>query len=310
MLKAARDPMWKWPDWCNDHGVANTWYITRTNGCGVFGGTLTIVDTRTGRPVGGIDYLSVGYEFSNREIAYWGYQVALLEVKRWGQRTAGTKVRGSAKCKKKCKVGDGSFPSQTISADKTPYGQYFIDTTINTRKRGQQGSGYAIIKHSFTNPAWGSSTPVELATPDVRCDTALPGRTVQVGCINPGYTPEMVYAKHGEYPELANHIAYAQDTKHLPGKHGTNRFLTRLTDPKKIKKNRQKACPSSRHRPQGKSCDEYPFASTWQGASTSGGHFSWRMINAGQNRDGGIALNNFYTYNRIIEKDRFLVWIK
>ncbi|MET7606381.1 hypothetical protein ABZS96_28515 [Streptomyces avermitilis] len=110
MLEAARDPMWKWPDWCDDHGVANTWYITRTNGCGVLGGTLTIVDTRTGRPVGGIDYLSVGYEFSNREIAYWGYQVALLEVKRWGQGTAGTKVRGSAKCKKKCKVGDGSFP--------------------------------------------------------------------------------------------------------------------------------------------------------------------------------------------------------
>ncbi|WP_333776967.1 telomere-protecting terminal protein Tpg [Streptomyces sp. IBSBF 3136] len=71
-----------------------------------------------------------------------------------------------------------------------------------------------------------------------------------------------------------------------------------------------KACPSSRHRPQGKSCDEYPFASTWQGASTSGGHFSRRMINATQNRGGGIALNNFYTYNRIIEKDRFLVWIK
>ncbi|MFJ3310888.1 NucA/NucB deoxyribonuclease domain-containing protein [Streptomyces sp. NPDC086549] len=78
----------------------------------------------------------------------------------------------------------------------------------------------------------------------------------------------------------------------------------------KIKKNRNKACPSSRHRPAGKQCDEYPFASTWQGASTGGGHFSWRMINATQNEEGGKALGRFYLYNRVLEKDRFLVWIK
>ncbi|MGW4985434.1 NucA/NucB deoxyribonuclease domain-containing protein [Streptomyces mirabilis] len=72
----------------------------------------------------------------------------------------------------------------------------------------------------------------------------------------------------------------------------------------------KKVCPSSRHRPPGKQCDEYPFASTWQGASTGGGQFSWRMINATQNEDGGRALKNFYGYNRIIEKGKFLVWIK
>ncbi|MDI1455685.1 NucA/NucB deoxyribonuclease domain-containing protein [Streptomyces sp. NPDC003388] len=65
-----------------------------------------------------------------------------------------------------------------------------------------------------------------------------------------------------------------------------------------------------RHRPAGKQCDEYPFASTWQGASTGGGHFSWRMINVTQNEEGGKALGRFYLYNRVLEKDRFLVWIK
>lgn len=34
------------------------------------------------------------------------------------------------------------------------------------------------------------------------------------------------------------------------------------------------------------------------------------MIPAAQNRNGGKALGNFYLYNRIIEKDKFLVWIK
>ena len=74
--------------------------------------------------------------------------------------------------------------------------------------------------------------------------------------------------------------------------------------------NRDKACPSSRHRPPGKQCDEYPFASTWQGARTGGGHFNWRMINGTQNEEGGKALGRFYLYNRILDKDRFLVWIK
>ncbi|MEV0446051.1 hypothetical protein AB0I84_36850 [Streptomyces spectabilis] len=119
-----------------------------------------------------------------------------------------------------------------------PYGQLFVDTTINTSSPGQQGSGRAIIKHKFTNPAWGSSNSYELSTSDVRCDTALPGTTRQVGCINPGYLPEMVYAKSGPYPELAKHIEYAQNVKNLPGKHGTIRYLTWLTNKTKHDENR------------------------------------------------------------------------
>ncbi|MFF4277089.1 NucA/NucB deoxyribonuclease domain-containing protein [Streptomyces sp. NPDC001536] len=124
------------------------------------------------------------------------------------------------------------------------------------------------------------------------------------------HIPEMVYAKAGEFLELAKHIEYAQTTKNLPGKHGTKRYLTRLTNKDKIKGDRNTACPSSLKRPAGKQCDEYPFASTWQGAKTGGGDFSRRMINATQNEDGGRALSRFYLYNRIIERDRFVVWIK
>jgi hypothetical protein len=34
------------------------------------------------------------------------------------------------------------------------------------------------------------------------------------------------------------------------------------------------------------------------------------MINGPQNEDGGRVLSRFHLYNRIIEKDRFRVWIK
>ncbi|WP_331724222.1 NucA/NucB deoxyribonuclease domain-containing protein (plasmid) [Streptomyces longwoodensis] len=147
---------------------------------------------------------------------------------------------------------------------------------------------------------------VGLSTPPVRCDTAMPG-TSKPGCIMP-YIPEMVYNKAGEYPELAQHIEDAQNVKNLPGKHGTTRYLTRLTDKKKIEDNRDVACPKSLPRPSLLSCDEYPFASTWQGGST--GNYSRRFIDEKQNSGGGRALANFYLYNRIIEADRFLVWIK
>ncbi|MFJ9738588.1 NucA/NucB deoxyribonuclease domain-containing protein [Streptomyces sp. NPDC101166] len=119
----------------------------------------------------------------------------------------------------------------------------------------------------------------------------------------------MVYAKAGEYPELAQHIEDAQNLQNLPGKHGTTCYLTRLTDSKKINQNRGAACPGRLPR-RGLQCDEYPFASTWQGAKTGGGSFSRRMIDGAQNEDGGRALGRFYLYNRIIEKDKFLVWIK
>ncbi|WP_405531803.1 NucA/NucB deoxyribonuclease domain-containing protein [Streptomyces canus] len=62
-------------------------------------------------------------------------------------------------------------------------------------------------------------------------------------------------------------------------------------------KNRNTACPSSLERPPGKQCDEFPFASTWQGANTGGGNYSRRMINTTQNEDGGRALSRFYLYN-------------
>ncbi|MFJ3222255.1 NucA/NucB deoxyribonuclease domain-containing protein [Streptomyces sp. NPDC086783] len=120
----------------------------------------------------------------------------------------------------------------------------------------------------------------------------------------------MVYSKTAERPELAQHIEDAQNIKNLPGKQGTTSCLTRLTDQSKIAQNRNTACPCSFPRPLLASCDEYPFVSTWQGASTGGGNYSQRMIDARQNSGGGRALSLFYLYNRIIEKDRFQVWIK
>ncbi|GGU67828.1 NucA/NucB deoxyribonuclease domain-containing protein [Streptomyces daghestanicus] len=304
-LSAAVDA-WPTPAWCDDNGANGKWYVNRFKACGIFPGSLQEVHPRTGRVTGTMQFLVRAYAYSKRDIKTWAYQVELMEVSSTGT-LKGVDAAGQAKCAGKCKVAESTFPSQPMSKSKDAVGQFFMDTTIKTSPKGQKGEGQVTAAWRFSK-AGNTSNELSLMTPPVRCDNALPG-TSKTGCTMP-YIPEMAYAKNGEYPELAQHIEYAQTTKNLPGKHGTKRYLTRLTDKTKMRQNRNKACPSSLERPVGKQCDEYPFASTWQGAEHGGGDFSRRMIDATQNEEGGKALSRFYLYNRIIEKDKFLVWIK
>ncbi|MBM7331887.1 hypothetical protein JS562_55185, partial [Agrobacterium sp. S2] len=121
------------------------------------------------------------------------------------------------------------------------------------------------------NPA--GYTPT--ATPTVRCDQALPGST-SVGCVIPGATPEVTYPLSG-YPEFGAHLLNAEASG-LPGSWYTATPLHRLTDATLRQQNRDTACPSSLTRPTGKSCDEYPFASTWEGALTGAGGLGGRTF--------------------------------
>ncbi|GGJ81811.1 hypothetical protein GCM10010123_09520 [Pilimelia anulata] len=82
--------------------------------------------------------------------------------------------------------------------------------------------------------------------------------------------------------------------------------MTRLTDKDKQAENSRVACPSSLPRPPGQQCDEYPMASTWQGAAITVS-FSRRMIDKDNNEIAGQELNAFYLADRIIEKDPFYV---
>ncbi|MFF7224776.1 NucA/NucB deoxyribonuclease domain-containing protein [Streptomyces massasporeus] len=308
----ARAKPWKEPKWCIDAGVDSTWYIERMRGCGIWRAEVNAVDVRTGRKVGGIKYLVISYSFSARDSKTWAYQVRLLESSRWGRAVNGTKASGSASCVGKCKVVNKSFPAQAISKSAEPYGQFFMDTTINTAAAKQRGTGRSVASWTFSNPEWvAPSEPTRHSTVDVRCDNALPGASSQVGCVTLQAVPVISYSLTGPWPEVAKHIKDAQATG-LPGRYGTTNYLTRLTDRKKIRENRGKACPSAATlpRPPGKSCDEYPFASTWQGAKYGSGEFSRRMVNAKQNTDAGKALKGFYTYSRVLEGDRLLVWIR
>jgi hypothetical protein len=60
-----------------------------------------------------------------------------------------------------------------------------------------------------------------------------------------------------------------------------------------------------------KQCDEYPFASTWEGSATNGSdNFSVRMISSESNGAAGAWLGAWYAYDRILDGDTFNVQVE
>lgn len=178
---------------------------------------------------------------------------------------------------------------------------------------------------SFQSPEVDGNQVISAVNDYFRCDSALPGSS-STGCVNYQASPTISYSA-AEYPTFVQHVSAAQ-TSGLDGAPG-GVPLYRTTDKSIRSANRSTACPTSRAKPTGYSCDEYPFASTYYGASSdpSGGRtFSWCqisdlpqgvtgesgysacMINQTENSSAGLALQNvLYGPYRILDSDPFYV---
>jgi hypothetical protein len=311
------------PSWCGTGGYI---VYTRHQMCGVVGGNLMYVfDTQTGARLGEVHYNYIVYAFANSQYDVWGHEIEIHVTSSWGQ-VAGSTVSGYVDCDRACTVDTSSFPVQVAdSAGDRAGGDGLLDSTVTS------GIGYSksAWHWQWCVPGASCTAHTNARLPlDIRCDNALPGVNY-VGCVVPFHRSHMYYSLSGPYAELARHIRDAQNSG-LPGRaSGSGTPLTRLTDSQLQQANRATACPSSYPRPPGKSCDEYPFASTWQGAYTYGGGprtHTWClvvllsqstgpyghsvcMINETHNSVGGAALGAFYRENRIIESDAFWVTI-
>jgi hypothetical protein len=314
------------PSWCGTDGLL---HFTRTESCGVFGGIVTVIDTQTGAVVGTIEFNFIDYSYTSADLSTWAHQFQIRPYVITGLG-AGSSVSGSASCSGACTVRSSSFPAQPVIVGQFANAESFYDTTVTAP--GTVGRASTTITWTFTNPAWlGPTNPLSYTQLDVRCDNALPGR-ITVGCVFPDYIPAVIYSRSGPYAQVARHIGDAQASG-LPGAYPNGTALTRLTNRTDIRRNRRTACKPRYHRPEGKSCDEYPFASSNQGAATgadnrgkprtfkycdiklgkpgSTGPFGYSicMVNANQNSKAGTALNRMYTTNRVIANDLFQVWI-
>ncbi|MEV4436630.1 NucA/NucB deoxyribonuclease domain-containing protein [Streptomyces sp. NPDC049585] len=128
-------------------------------------------------------------------------------------------------------------------------------------------------------------------------------RHVQLAQTNPGAT----------YPP-----APAGRTKSIPGSPASGKPLHRLMSTwdaaatTAYNNNRnvvRSTCAQLSHQA-GEECDEYPFASSWEGAGKGDGNFSVKYVDGAQNGNAGTDLNNWYVADRILHKDAFYVSIR
>lgn len=158
-----------------------------------------------------------------------------------------------------------------------------------------------------------------------RCDRVYDGKNARPGCVTPyGAPPVLTVPKTDKYKPYRNHIVKAQAS-------GLPSLLTRAT-PAQEKANRRVACqkknigtrPAPVHDDPW-DCDEYPFASTAEGAAKSPGGrrtfkgcqmpgrtnvkgrygYSECYIPHSSNAAGGRQLLGFYQAQRIMPGDQY-----
>lgn len=167
------------------------------------------------------------------------------------------------------------------------------------------------VNMTWTPPGVAPASAPIGATQNIRCDSK---RTFfpTSGCVYVNFTANMFVVSKSDpkVTEAARFMARAQKAIPThPGVFGVGSALTRTTDATRIRRNRTVACKNVHPGP-GQSCDEYPFASTNQGAAlVPPGDFRAEAVNAKQNSQVGTNLSRFELFNRIAGRDSFYVKI-
>ncbi|WP_156509744.1 NucA/NucB deoxyribonuclease domain-containing protein [Rhodococcoides corynebacterioides] len=211
--------------------------------------------------------------------------------------------------------------------------------TTTTRKGAVTPGGGSVNAQSawrFTSTSAQASTATGTTgyTPIIRCDAGVGLRNSQ-GCAYTHVAPELDYTERTDLGDFLNHVRAAQDSG-LPGAYGGS-TLERVTPTTTIRQNRAGSCGGvTGPRGSGKTCDEYPFASTNQGARVNGPFagsgrtfancgiqtnnvtlngsgstgYSVCLIDRGQNSRAGAYLGWFYAKNRVMDGDSFHVTVR
>lgn len=324
------------PDFCGTiPGNNGLWYALindRTKMC-----NIQIYDLRVMLPsgfvIGLIEYAEVNYSYTFNNSITWFQQTQLGVLSAQGD-VSGITVSGlSADCVGPCAPGTLNFPTQPVLT-----GVASGEAPFRSIITGGTGSSNTSLSYQFFKPNTRPSPIARPTPPVVRCDLVLPGN-INPGCVFSQLRPVLIYSLGDPFRnQLANHIRQAQASG-LPGAYPNGAPLTRA-DSGIQQANRLISCPLQANggppRPVGFECDEYPFASTLQGAAvqqTSGGRprtfngcsissqfatigdagtpgWSICMISADQNGRGGSDAGAFYLQNRVIPGDPFYVQIQ
>lgn len=223
--------------------------------------------------------------------------------------------------------GDGSCNNSSVASNwfsALVAGQHLNFTTnvaLGASSEANPDAIYAFnLQHTLT-----ARTTVSLDTPvvyeffqPIRCDQATRGGFTGSACIYsdvlPGYSLNVNdSAIQGVALHIRDAMANPNSTKPETGYNKIiPNLLERTTDQALIKAQRDRSkyqCGKwwGEPNPPGKDCDEYPFASSYQGSYSTENDYSVLYVDSAQNQLEGSRRGGWYTADRILEGDRFLV---
>ncbi|WP_158633226.1 hypothetical protein [Amycolatopsis sp. WAC 04182] len=280
-------------------------FFNRTESCLFEEVAYRLIDLQTGKEVGFADMAVKSLVTLDTRTRTWTQRINATVMIAEGAAKLGTAGFATATCSSGC--------TATNSAIRTlPY-RVPVDFDYQVTSAGSNLDQLKITPsftfQSITPAVWGPIREEIGSAVDVRCDSTPTVGPNTGGCVYAQFTPTYdVSTLNNDTAQVAWHIQWAQ--RNLTGKWGRKGFgpeLTRTMDATVITANRNAACPASIPRPTGKSCDEYPFASTYQGGSLNPDH-SCYMVPATQNSlEGSRYRRPWYAANRVLDKDKFWV---
>jgi Deoxyribonuclease NucA/NucB len=196
-------------------------------------------------------------------------------------------VTGTSTCYACAITSNGSYtlpvPAYPVYSEKDPG----VTSKGTATATGQLTTSWVYEGDALAFP------PLTETTVGVRCDSQK-GYKYPAGCANPSYTPTYVISS-STYPDIAKF-----DKAQIAG-HPSWATLTRVS-PAQADKNRSVACKGFKP-PPGKSCDEFPYASTSQGGAGA----ARTAVNKKENSSQGGNLVGFYNANRLFYGEKFHV---
>jgi hypothetical protein len=292
----------------------------RFEDCLETGWTLSIIDTDTGAVVGTVTGNTILWNELSYKSRTWNenIEVQIIAVTDDG---ADTTFNAPIVCND-ATAGDCEATGTGTWAGQTGFLGPTEDGDIYTGELGWESASTATttmtfqVNMTFDNPIATPATGTIGPTTTIRCDSMAIFKPTKGGCVYSAATLNVLEISTADttVTAAAEFIKTAQgEIASHPGEYGSagpvGPALTRLTNKAEIKANRKVACKGLTV-PAGDSCDEYPFASTYQGAALAGkANTRSKAVNAKQNSKVGSYLSSFFLKFRIADSDSFYVYI-
>jgi hypothetical protein len=284
---------------CGDKGIRRT----RHAACGVVGIAVTIVQLPSKKVVGtGL----VGFLYSevlNNKSRHWLLQAEISLIKATGVLKTDAIATTGIACTGGC-ASSGRWTKLRLSQGKIYSHTFSISSPGSTTDTTHQTP---VI--TFAHPISENVAPVVLSNlGPARCDSiAVTGSS---GCVFSDIAAEyFVYLTGHNEDKVAANVDRGERSKpaHF-GWFGHGSPLTRATSSSVAAANRRAACGKKNFKPL--TCDEYPFAATFQGAKFFPADSVTRGVPGSQNSAEGGFRVAMYRSERLLNKDPYWVFVK